>query len=336
LATKIGVSVNDETEKLLARIRDAALAVDMPRMAWVLKHASAKRLLKAHPPKALMKMLGYKSLDSMLKREPIHELFAGLLLVESASWYEKFLSNYHTLLPMDFEKRAIEVCVLDKAKWQHAAKSFAQKQHHNIMHLRDIGTVVILPLPFAARPGLVITLLPMVLHHINEIRLYSAYYKLHQMQLGFGERIALSLLRDEGAELTVAGQKVHWRVAQRHFSRAKRHAEVLEPHVEAEDLAWRRAEEVLFRLEPALHFWHETDFVAESVGKKPISFNLLDAALNFLNDLPYEDRVFNHFRESLWNELFVRYISEPALEAQVLRQLDYESAEPEAAVGMGV
>ncbi len=322
LARKIGAQ-GDDVEKILPRIRDTVLAVDMPRKTWALKHSTAKRLLKAMPPKKLMKYLGYKSLDSMLKREPIAELYAGLRLVEDEAWYDKFLGQYSKLLSMDFEVRNVEVRVLDTKKWQAAAGAYTEKHHHSIMSLRDIGAVLMLPLPFKTRPGLVITLLPLVLHYVNEVRLYSAYYKLHQMQPSFGDRVATSQYAGSDAHIRLANQRVHWRVVQRHFAKTGRHPEVFEPHLQPEDLAWRKAEEVLYKLEPALHFWHDVDYVGAYHDGRPISFNLLDVSLNYLNALSYKDSVYGHCREGLWNELCMRYIGTEAVERQILKQLDY-------------
>ena len=330
LVKKIGGSDPSDVADLLPRIRQAVLKMDIPRTAWVLKASVAKKLLKDCPPKRSMKYLGYKSLDSMLKREPIGELFGGMVLLEDRTWYEKFIKKYSGLQQMDFESRSIDVIQLDKKKWHEAASEYANRQRHVIMPLRELGVILVLPPPFTHRTGITITLLPQLLHHINEVRLYSAFYKLHQMRANFGEVIANSLLYDAGNHVYLADKKIHWRVVQRHIGHEdnKHHPEILEPHVQPEDLAWRKAEANLFRLEPALHFWHGTDYVGLVKSQRPISFNLMDMAINYLNGLHYEQRVYGHMRDSLWNELFIRYMGEQALESQALKQLDYENSTP--------
>ncbi len=330
VAKKLGVADASDVHALLPRIRDAVLQAKIPHTAWVLKASSAKRLLKLQPPKALMRYLGYKSLESMLKREPIGEIFGGLKLIEKDQWYRKFIAQYHQLMPMDFETRPIEIRLLDKTKWQKAANTYTSSRHHNLLDIRELGVVLMLPLPLDKRPGVAITLLPLLLYEVNEIRLFSSFYKLHQMQPDFGERIAASLQYDRGTHVQIAGQEIHWRVVQRHFGRkGQQHPSVLEPHVTHQDLAWRNVEEVLYHLEPALHFWHGMDYVATKGDHKPVSFNLLDMALNYLNGLDYGHRVYQHAQDGLWNELFVRYMGQPALENQVLKSLDYETVDPE-------
>jgi hypothetical protein len=41
---------------------------------WTLKSQAAKQLLKSEPPKKLMKFLGYRSVDSLIKRQNLAEL----------------------------------------------------------------------------------------------------------------------------------------------------------------------------------------------------------------------------------------------------------------------
>lgn len=328
LAGRIGSDDPADVAALLPKIRQTALQLTQPKTAWVLKPAVAKRLLKAQPPKALQKSLGYKSLDSMLKREPVAELFAGLEMVQSAAWLKKFRAAYAELTHMDFETRPIEIRQLEGTKWQAAAKQYVARRRHILLTVRELGTVVVLPVPLKRLPGLTITLLPQLLYHLNEIRLYSSFYKSHQMQPGLGATIAASLAADEGNHVRLAGHKVHWRVVQRHFGQSGRYPEALEPHVQPEDISWRKTEELLFKLEPALHFWHALDFVAVRTSGEPVSLNLMDNALNYLNKLPYGRRTYQHFRDGLWNELYARYMALPVLESHVIQQLDRDETHP--------
>jgi hypothetical protein len=100
------------------------------------------------------------------------------------------------------------------------------------------------------------------------------------------------------------------------------HPEIFEPHVQPEDLTYRKAEAILYRLEPALHFWHDTDYVGLPETDGPISFSLTDMAMNLVNGLPYEKRAYYHMQDSLWNEVYSRYIGQTSFEKQMLQQLD--------------
>jgi hypothetical protein len=129
----------------------------------------------------------------------------------------------------------------------------------------------------------------------------------------------------------MAGQNIHWRVIQRYFGKLENeyHPEIFEPHVQPEDLHWRRAEQMLYELDPELGFWRDLDYVATMHAGRPITFNVLDVAASYVNKLPYHERAIYHFRESLWTEIFVRYMGEKVLEQQVLKQLNNNMIAPE-------
>jgi len=55
----------------------------------------------------------------------------------------------------------------------------------------------------------------------------------------------------------------------------------------------------------------------------------MDVSVGYCNKTPYESRVIYHFRESLWNEIFIRYMGHQNLEDQILKQLDNNMIAPE-------
>ncbi len=139
LADRIGCDDPSDVHAVLPRIKDVVEALDVPRKAWLLKTSVAKRLIKAMPPKKVMKQLGYRSIDSMIKRESIAELYAGMRFLETAEWQNKFIRSYKALKPTDFEVRNIEVLLLDSSKWGVSADKFVGTSRHNITHLKEIG-----------------------------------------------------------------------------------------------------------------------------------------------------------------------------------------------------
>lgn len=336
LADRIGVRDSGDVAQVLQRVKETAEALDVPRKAWVLKPSSAKRLLKATPPKHVMKQLGYRSVDSMLKRESIGELFGALRFLESEQWLTKFVAKYKTLRPSDFESRAIEIVYYDPEKWGSVISDFSKRKRHNITHLKEMGVVAIMPLPMQRLPGLTIVALPTVLHYMNEIRLYSAFFKAQQVKPNFSEIIIDTLLSDPGKHVSVAGHHLHWRVIHRHFAREDReHPSLFEPHVEPDDLIWRKTEETLYRLEPALHFWYDIDYVGVRSEGGVVPLNLMDMAVNFVNQLGYGSQTCSQMQSALWNEIYLRYVGEQAVEKHILTQLDRDFVGPDIiAVGL--
>lgn len=325
LAKRLGADDPEDVQDILRRIRIASSNVHTPKRGWFLKHSVAKRLLKATPPKQVMKALKYRSIDSMIKREPVSELFVAIRVLESPKWQHAFLAKYSKLKPIDFETRDVEVIQFNSERWSKHTEQFVRSNRHNLTHLKELGVIALLPLPIEKMRGIAITVLPLVLHYITEIRLYSAYFKLQQVSPNFGEALVKTLTVDPKEHVNIAGQPLHWRVVNRHFGGyTQMLPEMFEPHVQLEDLEWRKAEAVLYELEPALHFWHAMDFVGSLQGGVPVSFNLMDMAASYVNHLPYEHRAIGHMRQSLWSEICQRYIAQPMLERQVLNQLDTE------------
>lgn len=330
LRQAIGGKETDTPSELIPKIKAAAEKVDIPRDCWVLKKSVAKRFLKETPPPNMMELLGYKSIDSMLKKENIFEIFGALRFSEGGDWLNAFNEKYKTLSPSDFETRKVEIVVMPE-RWADMAESFIHKKKHNITHSKEMGVVIMLPVKLEHMPGISIWGLSLLFHYINEIRLYSAFFKLKQVQSDFGEVFVNTLIADPAQGAVMAGNKVHWRVIQRYFGKLENeiHPEIFQPHVQPEDLHWRHAESILYEIAPELEFWRDLDYVGVMYGKRPVTFNMMDVAASYTNKTPWSKREIYHFREALWNEVFIRYMGEEVLEKQVLKQLDNNMIAPE-------
>lgn len=333
LVRKIGGKDPNNASELMPLMRKAWERVDTPKSCWVLKKSVAKAMLKKTPPTAIMKHLGYRSVDSMLKQENLGEIYGALRFAETPEWLNKFNEQYKTLKPQDFETRQIEIVEMSIERWGDIAAPFIHKKRHNITHLKELGVILMLPVTAEAKlRGIAIFTLPLLFHYLNEIRLYSAFFKLQQVKPHFGKVIVETLIADPGKSAVMAGSNIHWRVIQRYFGKLEHenHPEIFEPHVQPEDLHWRRAEDLLYELDPELGFWRDMDYVGlMDKDMRPVTLNMLDVAASYVNQSPYAERAIYHFREALWNEIFIRYMGQKNLEQQVLAQLDNDMIKPE-------
>lgn len=327
LAKRLGIENPQDASKVLGAIAKLLGRLNLPKQVWVLKHTTAKRLLKATPPKVLMKLLNYRSLDSMLKREPVAQLLATARHTEPDSWQERFVGTYRKLQAYDFETRDVEIEFLKEKRWQTVGQLMHTTAHTNIIYAPEVGAIAFLPIQIENLRGLTLASLLLSLHYINEIRAFSTYSKFHHMRPNFGGLLIDHLLHKKQDHAQIAGQGIHWRVIHRYYGTTNRlnHPEIFEPHVQPEDLAYRKAEVVLYHLEPALHFWHDMDYVGLPTADGSISFSLADMAMNVVNQLPYERRVFYHMKDALWNEICIRYIGQRVFERQVLQQMDEQT-----------
>ncbi len=329
--TKIGANYNMPAEKILAQMCATIKKVQGLQRVWVVKKCVAKELICKNPPRAVMKALGYRSVKSMLKRENIAQIYGAMRFVESPQWLEKFNATYSSLMPSDFETRNIEVVTMPTDPWQDLAAPFIVMKRHNVTHLKELGVVLLLPRKEKYTPGTILWDFALLLHYINEIKLYSSFFKMQQVKSGFGQIVADTLIADPPIQDVFAGQHIHWRVIQRYFGKLdeKHHPEIFEPHVQPEDLHWRTAEETLCKIDPAFKFWQGLDFVGVMHDGRPVSLNMLDVLAAYANNVSYGDRIVYHFRESLWNEIFARYMGQDLLKNQVLAKLNNDMIAPE-------
>lgn len=311
------------TDAVLARIAQVLHKMQVPRQCFVLKASVAKRLLKKKVPKNAMKQLGYRSVDSMLKHEPVAQLYAAALITESAAWHRGFREQYAKLRPNDFEMRTISVLFPTNKRWEKLAATFVAGQRHNIMAFKELGAMIVLPLDHEIN-GLAITSFLLGLQTMNDIRSYSSYVKLQQVRPDFGKVMMQAAYGEPHIEAQLAGQPVRWQTIHRYFSQHdKEQSNLFEPHVQADDLAWTPAESIMARLEPTLAFWKDSHDLALLHDGQPVSCNILDVALSYCNKLSFTDRIVHFVRDNMWHSLVVQYLHQQNLESALESQLNY-------------
>lgn len=309
---------------LSARIVRKLQELPIPKGSFALKPAVGRRILKKLPPKRTMKALGYRSFDSMMRREQLVSVFAGAWLLESASWRKSIVDNYRRLSGNDFELRSLTILAPESKHWQQLAAEIVRQKKNNIVGLKEFGVVVLLPLPPELPPAATLTTLLLALQEMNEVRAASTYLKLCQVQPDFG-RLLQSVMTDEPVLQTqFLDGPIPWQVIQRYYARyADRfRAELFEPHIQREDLSWHSVERALSYIEPGLGFWQHTASLGMDDEHGPVSLNVIDACLNCCNQLPYDRRVVHYFRTNLGHELIIRYLKHESVEQMVLDSLE--------------
>lgn len=328
----IGASESNDVRHLVPFMIDAANKVTFNRKVFVIKREKAKELIRAMPPKQLMEKLGYTTVDAMFATEDFDEIYTALRFSEGPEWLTKYNELFTSVTPEDYEERDLRILQMDHDKYVDLAAHFVQKKLHNVTHTKEMGIIVVVPMHARTMRGLVLKTLPLLLHYMNEVKLYSTFFKLKSAHPHFGKTVVNTLIADPGTGSQLVGKNIHWRVIQRYLGKHKKDSidkVAFEPHVQPEDLHWRRAEDLLYEIDPELEFWKNRDYVALTYDGFPVAFNLFDVSFAYSNKESYEGRYAYHFRESLWNEIFVRYMGFKNLANQVLEQLDNEMIAPE-------
>jgi hypothetical protein len=264
----------------------------------------------------------------MIKHEPVAQLFAAALMVESPAWQKSFREQYAKLQPGDFETRPMGVLLPQSKRWNELAASYVQTARNNILTFKELGTIVVLPIADKV-DGLAITSLLLGLNAMNDIRSFSSYVKLQQVKPQFGQTVAEASVFEPQISARIAGQSVTWRTIHRYYARFEQayRPEVFEPHVQPEDLSWHHAEDILAGLEPRLGFWQGTQCLTLLHDDQPVSLNMLDVALSYCNHLSFKDRIVHFVRDNLWHELILKYLNQSNLDEMVHRQLQSELVE---------
>jgi hypothetical protein len=329
LRQTLNIAADAPADDVVGRVQQYLDKYDTRGKVFALKSSVAKRLLKKKIPKNVMKRLGYRSADSMLKHEAVASLFAATVIAEPETWHKSFREQYIKLTPSDFEMRPIATVHPKSKKWQELTKDFVSLTKHNVMTFSELGTIVLLPLQDVV-DGLAITTLLLTLEEMNGIRAHSSYAKLQQVKPDFGKLIQESSASEPITSATLAGQVVPWRMIQRYYARFTDayHPEIFEPHVQSEDLQWHAPEEILASIEPSLAFWQDTQCLGMLHEGEVVSCNALDVALSYCNHLPFADRIVHFVRDNVWHELMMRYLNQENLERAVHQQLSNELAQP--------
>ncbi len=296
------------------------------KRCFSLKASVLKTMIKKQPPKKAMKQLGYRSLDSFLKHEAPVSILAAAWLSEGLPWRQRLLEQYKRLKPSDFEDRNIAFVQPDSKRWQALAESSVAQEKHNLISFKELGALVFLPLPADAPVGATTASLALALHELNEIRAGSTFLKLCQVRPDFGKVVQSVADGEPRLSSRLLDEPVPWHLIQRYYARLTQHGleereQVFEPHMRLEDIVWHPVEQALSAIEPSFEFWQHSAHLGLLHHGRPVSMNVVDAALNACNELSFEHRVAHYFQRSLWHELMLRYLQREPVEQTVLAQL---------------
>lgn len=298
------------------------------KRCFAMKPSVMKGLLKKQPPKKAMKRLGYRSVDSLLKHETVVTVMAVAWLTEGVTWQHKLLDQYKKLTPSDFEVRNINIMRLQCKRWPNMAEDIVGRTKHNLLPFKELGAVVLLPFPADVPKGAATASLALALNVINEIRATSTFLKLSQVRADFGATVRNIAVSEPQLTSQLLDQPVSWSLIQRYYARLSHffREEVFEPHVQLEDMVWQPIEHAMSSIEPHLAFWEDSAHLALLHNHEAVSFNLLDAAVNYCNQLPFESRVSQFFKTALRHELLLGYLHHDTVEQSVLHEVQPEFA----------
>ncbi len=281
--------------------------LDLSKDCLAIKPSVVKKLLKASPPKKAMKALGYRSVDSMLKLEPMPLVLLAINNFETESYVNGYYVKYKKLTSADLEPRKLAVIIPSSKRWQKVLSDIQARTGLTLVSSYELAAVVVLPLDNQPKSGYTSMLVAKLLSELSVIYSVSTYLKLHQVNADFGSKLFQIAEHEPYVATKVLDQQVSWQAAQHVLGQES--SEVYGPHASEDDMAPVNLMSKLSDVLESYAFWADSEILALVESTKATSLNILDVATNLVNELPFEARRLDNCRHALMQELMKLYIS---------------------------
>jgi len=311
--TELLGEVDCTTQEGCAPLINKAVGIVKPQEGFFLKEDKARDLLLANPPRNVMDILGYESAEDMMNKEDVYELFASLRFVEDRKWLnEVFFAPYEDITPDDFEKRAIQIKVLEASKWARAAAAFMKKKFHNVSHLKELG--IVFTIPVSVKEGATLRLFSLLFHYLSEVTFYAKHFELSAQSnpKDFAKTLVADLRGDVRKSIPPIENLVTWMIIQRYlYKEDPADPRLANPHISPESLHWKRAADNIAYFgkenpQLGLGFWSGKAHVAGFFDGELTSFNFEDSVFSAVPGQEVIQYTY-HMREALWNQFFVAW-----------------------------
>lgn len=312
LAQKLGITDQDDIEKVVQAAVKYVQSQLKERPVWVLKNSVARSQLKANPPKKTLKILGLRSIDSAIKSEPVSELIIFARKIESRTWLDSYVSQACRIKNTDFNRKPVGINIVDKKRSERMRKAGYSLGSLIYRHDETGGILIVLPAGRFACD--VLFFVDSLLREANAIRRFSAFAKYLSVRPNFAQW--LEVLRTKSLDYTAARifnfgwSPVHHLL---HNIALEEGEAPFEPQLDHEDVLLAS-----HRVGPL--GGHQHVVIKDNDGIV-ISCNMSDVIVNAANRASAENSVAAHGRRELYNELFSRYLRhDPVLEDFLRRQ----------------
>lgn len=296
---------------------------------FYLKKEKAAELLKLNPPENIISVLGYETIDDLLKKEDVFEIFCALRFAEDETWLNNvFFRPYRNLMKTDFERREIKIMVLSE-RWLDIGKRFLGEKLHHMSHLKELGIVFVIPIAQQAA-GEVLYLFFMILHYLYEVDWHSRLFERYGRQSDFAGKLAETLKVEVSSAALPNGKKISWRLAPKYL--AKHNPDdprLFEPRISSEARFYAKTGKAIAEFsqkfpELGLDFWLDSDAVGEwfELEETLVSFDLFDNGISLLKRAGFESKYLYHQQEALWNKVFIEYLGEEELDKALTDNLE--------------
>lgn len=288
--------------------------------AFSLSPAGVKKLLKAVPPKKVMKILKIRSLESTLKRYDSRLVYALAKEIEEASWQSQAKAKLKRMHIKDMDWHEIEVIILPDT-WYERVKEYIT-DHGLILPNNETGVVCLLPAIRTISSGTTILALGLLFNAVQELAVHSTPYRGRDLVVGRQQVIHDIASGNATGLKAMHGLTPTWRMVRELMAHGHIEDFVSTDEIVSNSINWDRVESKIAKISPSFSFWDDCSYVGlldEESG--PVSLHYMDLARDELSESDYASRSFSHMQHSLWHELQTRYLQQDLFTRSLSEQL---------------
>ncbi len=278
-----------------------------------------KKILKAVPPKRTLRLLRFRSIESVLKREDPCVLYALATILEDTSWHSQVQARIKRLQPREAGETSVRALSIPNSWYD----KLATVQFESIIKpVPEVGIVLLLPTIPLSVAGSVLLTVCLIMQASQRLAIESLPFRNRALTIGYEKLLPDITVGVVGELDTVHGLRPSWHaVFQLLAERDQVASSVSDFEFLLGDLEWQSVESRLVVLEPTLNFWLQSHMLGYYAEDRPISMHVVDVAANLVLDKKYGNQVFSHLQSSLWNELQLRYLRQDNIERAIVSQL---------------
>lgn len=285
-----------------------------------LKTKFLKNYFKSHPPKAVMKRLDFRSVDSLLKRSNPALVLVAINSLESPTYLNNFYHSYNKLKPSDFETGKLKFINAPNAKWREFLQEVEDRTKLNFISSFELSSLIIFPIDNNLKSGQLTSILSMAIEEVNELKILSSYIKLSQVNKDFAKRVTALSSNLPQTEMSLLGTNISYPLAMRFMNDLK--LEVEHPLINKSDLSLSIVTEKICELFKDFSFFIDNELLAHVDKNHVTSLHLQDVAYNLSHDLKLDQASSFFFKRALKNELIKRYIKKEELQNNFNKQIE--------------
>lgn len=316
---KLGINQEDSPEVVCQKMIKFVESLKIPNDVWAVKNPVVKRMLKKQPPKRLLKALGLRSIDSVLKRSQPGELLAMAYKSETPEWTKKMQQQLKSLSPTDFQTEKIHIFNADAAKAEKLRKT-ALKDSNIITSICESGTILITPPPKRFELD-TLGLALLLVHELHQLRVHSSYLRHISVKNDFGARLYRAA--NSGLPGSIKDARIGWKQLHKHLNINPRSiGKIEQPYLQPEDIITSGPFELMEDSLADGKFWKDGSILFMKDNKNTASMHLMDVIINASNQFPYEKAANTYLKMYIWEDLGARYLQNSPIESDVISEID--------------